>query len=268
MNDLLKKHFTEEEFIELRDGKNIIEKSYIDGGSYAKNTIEKSLGRKKVFPWQFSSYKREYPGGPLIKIENDPRVVEDSIKLSHGNYHTEYVGPDKPFKVTEHLWILTINIDKTGETGTSGVIPFETDYSTGWTRISSSGGQDTYYGVGDTYGELKPLSKSIDNTKLIDNIQVGDVFIHLMKYHCLYIKEKQDDGVMPAKFKCEQWVFNSFQQGNSDIIPTPVLMCNPIHYYQDINMEELDILNMYTFLMKSKQGSTNLEDYFGYYGKK
>ena len=52
-----------------------------------------------------------YPGGELIDIEDDKKSVEDSVTLMKKH----------PFNVKGgNIWIIVVNIDKTGWIGTSG----------------------------------------------------------------------------------------------------------------------------------------------------
>jgi len=251
MNNLLTNHFTEDEFIELRDGKTIITQSYLDGGSYTKNRIVKSLGTKKIYQsTQYLPKLKKYPGGPLIEQNPDinNNTVEDTITLYHINLRD----------TKEHLWIIDHKINKSGWCGTHGISEFRN--INGWPVLNHLGEVETYIGVGDKFGELKPFSKSIENSKYIGKVEVGDTFIHINNSHCLYVTK--DNGITMT---CEKWGFNKGRSGINSIFYTGE---GPVNYYGDIRMTEDDILNMYHFLKKSKIGSDNLEDYFGYHGVK
>lgn len=246
MNKLLTQHFTEEEFIELRDGKSLVNFPYLDGQNFIKNRIVRNIGEKRNIGHSNQSPKtKEYPGGPLIEIKVDPKPfeIQDSITLLHTMHNQE------------HLWFIDYKINKSGWCGTDGISEFRN--VDGWTVLNHLGEVETYIGIGDTFGELKPFSQSIENSKLVGKVEVGDTFVHVRNGNLLYVVK--NDGI--TTMLCEKWGFNRGQQSWNDVIPTPK---GPIIYHGDRRMTEDDILNMYYFLQKSKIGSENLEDYFGY----
>ena len=243
MNDLLEKYFTEEEFNDVKNNK--------------KQFIHKVIATKTIKQWHQPPKTKLYPGGELIDIEDDKKSVEDSVTLM--KKHS--VNINTPLK---NIWIIVVNIDKTGWIGTSGNPEFE--IINGFTKLNDWI-SEIYYGCGDDYGKLIPLSLTTDKY-----VKIGDVYRHIDSNGYIYVRELSYDN----SFVCEKWNFHGFHIGFSgtdgiskdvekgyDIYlryTTKTSDGDPI-YRGDTILSENKIKNI-SFFFKHQENSTKMQDYF------
>jgi hypothetical protein len=197
INEILLDYFTEEEFNNVRD-KN--------GSNYLKKII-------KEYQRKGPSYKiRKYPGGELVDDTSRDTQVRDSVMLvkKYNKYADHY------------YWVVKLDIDKSDCFGDL-VPPVET--KEGFFKINDWG-KEIYLGVGDKFGELKPLSEMEDNKKLKGNIKLNTTFKNVQDLNYIYVKKINDDG----KFICEKWSHHSWRSAN---------------FAGDAHLTEEQILNMY-----------------------
>jgi hypothetical protein len=185
MNDLLKKHFTEEEFNTI---KNNGKKTGLDLGYLCKE-----LSRKKI-P---NGFKRNYPGGPDEQVFSE--IIESVYLINY-------------FDGEENFWRIEIRDGHgmSGYSGTSGEIP----------RFQEN--PNIFYGFGDVYGELKPFSESKRNNKAINNLKITDrLENNFLAPVLIYLREQISGGLSSTsdeenKFVVEIWRSCCVERHNSN----------------------------------------------------